>query len=59
MISLAPSLTCCCFAARISASMKERKNSLLEGMFGCFEWLGKSETLFEYVVIPVLCIVGL
>ena len=37
---------------------KETKNSLLEGI-NCLEWLGESETLFVYVVIPVLCIVGI
>jgi hypothetical protein len=38
---------------------KETKNSLLEGTLGCFEWLGESETLFVYVVIPALCMIGL
>ena len=38
---------------------KESKNALLEGTLGCCEWLGESDTLFVYVVIPVLCIIGL
>jgi hypothetical protein len=37
---------------------KETKSHLLEGTLGCFEWLGESETLFLYVVIPLLCVVG-
>jgi hypothetical protein len=37
---------------------KETKNRLLE-MFNCFELLGESETLFVYVVIPLLCILAL
>lgn len=53
-------LTCPRPGARNILSMtKETKNTLLEGMVGCFEWLGESETLFVYLVIPVLCIIGL
>jgi hypothetical protein len=35
---------------------KDSKNCLLEGTL---ELLGESETLFVYVVIPALCIIGL
>jgi hypothetical protein len=35
---------------------KDSKNCLLEGTL---ELLGESETLFVYVVIPGLCIIGL
>ena len=35
---------------------KDSKNCLLEGTL---ELLGDSETLFVYVVIPALCIIGL
>ena len=46
--------------ARISMSMtKETKNSLIEGTIGSFEWLAESDTLFVYVVIPLLCVIGL
>jgi len=38
---------------------KGTKSHLLEGTLGCFEWLGESETLFDYVVIPLLCVIGL
>jgi hypothetical protein len=38
---------------------KETKSHLLEGTLGCFEWLGESETLFVYVVIPLLCVIGI
>lgn len=38
---------------------KESKNALLEGTLGCFEWLGESDTLLVYVVIPVLCVIAL
>ena len=35
---------------------KDTNNYLLEGMLEC---LGESETLFVYVVVPVLCIITL
>jgi hypothetical protein len=35
---------------------KDSKNCLLEGTL---ELLGESETLFVYVVIPALCIIGI
>jgi hypothetical protein len=35
---------------------KETKDCLLEGTL---ELLGESETLFVYVVVPVLCIIGI
>jgi hypothetical protein len=38
---------------------KDTKSHLLEGTLGCHEWLGESETLFGYVVIPLLCVIGL
>jgi hypothetical protein len=44
-------------SARIGLSMtKEWKSRLLEGTL---ELSGESETLFVYVVIPALCIIGL
>lgn len=46
--------------ARIAVSMtRETKNGLLEGTFECLEWLGEFETMFVYLVVPVLCVVGL
>jgi len=38
--------------------MTKKTKNLVEGMLGCFEWLSESETLFVYIVIPVLCVVG-
>jgi hypothetical protein len=38
---------------------QETKNGLLEGTLECFGWLGEFETGFVYLLIPVLCIVGL
>ena len=39
--------------------MTKETKKFLDGMLGCFEWLSESETLFVYVVIPVLCVIGL
>ena len=39
--------------------MTKETKKFLDGMFGCFEWLSESETLFVYVVIPVLCVICL
>jgi hypothetical protein len=39
--------------------MAKETKKLVEGTIGCFEWLPESDTLFVYVVIPALCLIGL
>jgi hypothetical protein len=43
----------------LALSMTKETKKFLDGMLGCFEWLSESETLFAYVVIPVLCVICL
>ena len=39
--------------------IRETKGGLLEGAFECLEWLGECETVFMYLVLPLLAVVVL
>ena len=38
---------------------QETKNGLFEGTFECLAWLGEFETVFVYLVVPLVCVVVL